>query len=523
MKSQQRSVDHSLDVIKYILILALRFGVVVERSIEDLIKATSERRDRIIQWVKPKAPVFPAFLPYAAGVDLGKAASENQALVSLRLSCDLAGITASVVLHDLRRGAADDITYLPDAPKLNVEGVAQILGHNDNTMRGGVTRDVYMGRDRRDIWSERVQQAPTVEDAFGIEVIGVPFQRKRKYEAEEVRETCDEHGFDYSKPGDRRKASDLLVTRDKTAFFEEKRANQVLSERSANVMLSREERSAATDNSLDPKLRYQPRALEEVASPAEAEPDPKRTELDLVHGTQKASEQLLDLMDPLCEDGVKVSKRWGELVEMSGLNFISTLSKINVVRAETTKSPGLSVHGGSRDEPSIFQLRCPNHIFGCLKKFDHEHDIRNHWPDFCKSNSFEAHLAEEKRQADVLATAETFECTQCKRTFTSLRSLRGHKTEHSEQWVPKKCDIEGCKSTVVFTDRGPYMIHLNNQHDWKPIRCPLHESPECTEPERVFTSRKPFKRHLEKQHDLTKEELREHMPVKHGRGVKRSV
>jgi uncharacterized C2H2 Zn-finger protein len=67
------------------------------------------------------------------------------------------------------------------------------------------------------------------------------------------------------------------------------------------------------------------------------------------------------------------------------------------------------------------------------------------------------------------------------------------------------------------------MIHLNNQHDWKPIRCPLHESPECTEPERVFTSRKPFKRHLEKQHDLTKEELREHMPVKHGRGVKRSV
>lgn len=148
----------------------------------------------------------------------------EQGLSTLRLCCELAGIYVGVNLHDLRRGLARDIVYLRNAPKPNVAEAASALGHDDATMRSGVTND-YIGPDKRDMYSERLQQQDLVEEPFGIGMIDAPFKRRKHTAPQDLKRVCEEHGLDYGNRNDRERATKLIRKQDMTALMEDHNVN----------------------------------------------------------------------------------------------------------------------------------------------------------------------------------------------------------------------------------------------------------------------------------------------------------
>lgn len=164
--------------------------------------STRKRQDQTVQWLKPKTPVLPAYRPNCVGVLTDKPARAEQTLSTLRLACELAGILNRVTTHDLRRGLARDVSYLPQASKINVTEAASALGHTHATMTKGITR-AYIGPDKRDLWSARLQQAQLGDDeAFGLEMVNIPFKRRKHTSTELLKTTCVENGIDYEKRGD---------------------------------------------------------------------------------------------------------------------------------------------------------------------------------------------------------------------------------------------------------------------------------------------------------------------------------
>jgi hypothetical protein len=139
--SQKDPACSLMDPINYILILALRFGIVNGTTIDDIVKDTAKRRDKTIQWLKPECPVLPAYKG-SWGVVEGKAAGNRQILFTLRRACELAGMVFNNFnAHDLRRGLARDIAYLPKASRLNTQEAAEALHHSDKAVRQGVTSE----------------------------------------------------------------------------------------------------------------------------------------------------------------------------------------------------------------------------------------------------------------------------------------------------------------------------------------------------------------------------------------------
>jgi hypothetical protein len=220
INSQKDPALNTMDPITYVLILALRFGVVEGTQIGVVISDTLKRRDKTIQWLKPKYPVLPAYGPNSSVVFASKPARCEQALKTLRLACELAGILVAVFLHDMRRGLASDIAYNTKTQKVNKQEVAEALGHTETSLRKGVTKD-YIGLDRRDIWSAKLQQVPVVEEFFGIDMVGAPFKRRKHTAPELLKKTCEDNGLEYEKRGDRERATMIIRNQEKEEFLQQ--------------------------------------------------------------------------------------------------------------------------------------------------------------------------------------------------------------------------------------------------------------------------------------------------------------
>jgi hypothetical protein len=141
INSQKDPALNAMDPITYVLTLALRFGAVEGTEIGAVLSDTLKRRDKTIQWLKPNYPVLPAYGPNSSVALVSKPARCEQALGTLRLACELAGILVPVFLHDMRRGLASDTAYNTKTQKVNTQEVAEALGHTDASLRKGVTKE----------------------------------------------------------------------------------------------------------------------------------------------------------------------------------------------------------------------------------------------------------------------------------------------------------------------------------------------------------------------------------------------
>ena len=220
INSQKDPALNAMDPITYVLTLALRFGAVEGTEIGAVLSDTLKRRDKTIQWLKPNYPVLPAYGPNSSVALVSKPARCEQALGTLRLACELAGVLVPVFLHDMRRGLASDTAYNTKTQKVNTQEVAEALGHTDASLRKGVTKE-YIGLDRRDNWSARLQQLPVVEEVFGVDMVDAPFKRRKHTPPELLKKTCEDNGLEYGKRGDRERATMIVRNQDRAAFLQQ--------------------------------------------------------------------------------------------------------------------------------------------------------------------------------------------------------------------------------------------------------------------------------------------------------------
>jgi hypothetical protein len=71
-----------------------------------------------------------------------------------------------------------------------------------------------------------------------------------------------------------------------------------------------------------------------------------------------------------------------------------------------------------------------------------------------------------------------------------------HERSHDTSWVPKQCDVIGCKSKAYFKNEGSWKAHQVNKHgSFTPLHCPVQDCKDALN-KKLFSSRDSFKQHL---------------------------
>ena len=118
--------------ITMVLVLALRTQAMECRTVKSLLNEVRKQPGSVIRWAHPDRPVFAGIVRGGLGLALTKAAVSNQLATTVTMAARLAGTAASVVPHDLRRGAAKDVGIVTKIhPKVDSQMfVGRSLGHS---------------------------------------------------------------------------------------------------------------------------------------------------------------------------------------------------------------------------------------------------------------------------------------------------------------------------------------------------------------------------------------------------------
>jgi len=107
-------------VIKVLLIVALRLGMVYGTTIREVLQHAAARHDRMVQWKHPERPVLCQMRKRSGPLALDKPLPAVQLTAFLRQVALVAGVLDRVSSHAVRRGAIRDSAHLKEA----VAGVA---------------------------------------------------------------------------------------------------------------------------------------------------------------------------------------------------------------------------------------------------------------------------------------------------------------------------------------------------------------------------------------------------------------
>ena len=165
--------------------------------------------------------------------------------------------------------------------------------------------------------------------------------------------------------------------------------------------------------------------------------------------------------------------------------FVDRFAQINVSTAY--KDLASLPHGNAREEPSAFQAKCLNRIFGC--------EFTGSMPQVAKHKITCPRISIEAAQAlDQAQQAKTLRCdrTDCGKSFDNKRSLSQHKCRAHKTWAPRKCP--DCADGEVYTKKPIYARHRSNFHsDWVPSPCPIGN---CKNAQHIFAQRPNLNSHL---------------------------
>jgi hypothetical protein len=214
--------------------------------------------------------------------------------------------------------------------------------------------------------------------------------------------------------------------------------------------------------------------------------------------------EALEMFDPPCNPAL--NNAVPSCLILEPMEFIDYFSKIIII--ESAATPTNQVSGGSRDEWSRFQHRCPNHIFGCPYTSGAVSYISNH-AIICKYISIEAGEELDHKKLTKEAQEKVHKCPTegCGKSFDNPRSLRQHKKRCN--WVPKGCTAEGCDPTIIFKTKGAMDKHRENKHcSFTPRSCPLAAICQST---LEYENKDSYRSHLIRTHKLVGQELAEHM------------
>lgn len=108
----QTPSDNNVCVIKMLLIVALRTGSIRGTTLDEMLKDTAKRSDKTIQWAHGTRPVIAQITAGGGPLLLDEPAAPAQVWATFSTAGVKAGIIAPIAPHDMRRGAARDITQL---------------------------------------------------------------------------------------------------------------------------------------------------------------------------------------------------------------------------------------------------------------------------------------------------------------------------------------------------------------------------------------------------------------------------
>ncbi|KAK4996978.1 hypothetical protein LTR66_003524 [Elasticomyces elasticus] len=205
--------------IKSILIQALRTGHVAETSIDAVLLAALSRPSRTVKWVKGSDPVVPSIKrPF---LDFSTPAATQQVVDTIKAAGLLAGILEPLVSHDIRAGAARDVSKLASGlikGSAN-EDVAKAMGHHRSSLFRGTTDD-YVGGIESAVNTLIATDAKIDRFAPAIAPEGY---LDRSLSTAEITKYCEENGLDPSVKKNRHRAGRALRKDDQDQWITEQK------------------------------------------------------------------------------------------------------------------------------------------------------------------------------------------------------------------------------------------------------------------------------------------------------------
>ncbi|KAK9780266.1 putative C2H2-type domain-containing protein [Seiridium cardinale] len=155
----------------------------------------------------------------------------------------------------------------------------------------------------------------------------------------------------------------------------------------------------------------------------------------------------------------------------------------------------------SRDPPTAYLSSCPNAKFGCY--FTTE--WCNHMDVHLKSCFFTTPEA-----AQEYFDSHPCVCDTCGLRYRDKWVLLRHL--ESCTWVPRRCGVEGCTSTDLFSTKSKYDRHQEGTHSSRGgLTCPL---PNCPRGDHVWVAWQDLRQHLRGlKHGLSEEQVQQYKPA----------
>ncbi|MCJ1435728.1 hypothetical protein MMC27_005103 [Xylographa pallens] len=480
--------------IKLLLVQALRSGNIV--SLDDALTQASLRRDRTIEWLYPQRPVIPQLVRDTAFIAWDRPAGTNQVNKSTKELGLAAGILASIVSHDLRRGGFRDLANVKRSAD-SVAGVAtrevaKVGGHSAHSYSGGVT-DKYVGEVENDAYTPRAEQmfvsrkTPLIGNAY----------KKRRLTTTEIDTYCQQNNIDPTfKPG-RGKAGRQIHGQQKIGWMEsEKAQGRTPSIPSPTTVSTSNPASVkSTTTTTLPSSSLMPISTKIINSSASTVSSIPIDPLLLLHdegdvaiqdeGDVAIQDAAAERLDSLVYDNVAEPEaeeqavglqfflenaddaRKTSILTLPGREFVEALSKINIVRhndlaqrfhALDALFPVHCPMGHSRDYPSLFRFQCEIcDDYGTRSKIHlNVHRL------VCKGKAV---VAENKKE-------KLFPCDQegCGFVYALAKQLQEH-IDSVHQWKPRRCNVPGCTNERLFESRIHLIQHVQFSH--RPIEPPM--------------------------------------------------
>lgn len=537
----------------WLLVHALRNGLVYGNTLPEVLDRAFIRPDRLIEWTQPTLPVLPAFTHDSSiRCDLAKPARPGQLLATIKQMGLVSNILCRVYTHATRLGAIRDIAHLPKSNETFgyvTDEHRQVMQHSTTSFSKGLTEN-YVGGHTQELYNARAankskphRREPRFSSTSAMDLVKAPVTDQEVREWKERNEpSSGGQGKKYKDSSDKIRIR-KIIRRERLASFEmnaepenpfqqkpEPRNLVTLASRTASAINARQlppstvsvptNSEIPTHTNIDPAL-FEDDSFEQIQVPA--------MDLHLLHTTLFATQgdELSEatLSGPIGHNDITSIEEEGDRILLgaddgtkapSAESFIDNYARINVVNSTTfarkwpSYSSGkpfddtiglVSVRGHSRDDPTPYIYRCqktPNCPFQTTQK----RSLGQH-QDVCSEA-----LAETIRERQD--GSSHFKCPRegCHSTFTSQKTLNVH-IKGTHDWAARPCE-HGCDPLTIYTTKHRYEEHRIARHSGRwPSSC-LY--PGC-ESATSFKSQSSLSYHLASAHNITdKTEQRRYLP-----------
>ncbi|KAK9372787.1 uncharacterized protein V1513DRAFT_466306 [Lipomyces chichibuensis] len=520
--------------VSLLMIHALRHGLVVGSTIQEVLEHASNAADGRVVWTFPDRPVLCAFTNGVRKCDLDKPADTGQLRLSVKQMEIVSNILTRVYTRATRLGAAQDVSHLPQAEGLGftTNEVRQSLGHHNKAFQRGITEG-YAGSPMREFYNDRAKRefvhpwGAKFSEQSALELIKSPVTE------EEIRDWQDRNepleGDRNSRSARRRAQYNVRRERQeefiKTATPETTKRSRSskteatpLSQKSTsevNVIASfvgshQERQSSTTVSAIDPRLldgdvlddscvdtnQFERLDSQLFGKATSHGPDQQQTDFDSV---------------ALFEEQ-RMESSSADKVQITASEFVSAYSNINVVsnhefakawpsylNGKTSFAEGIgqhSVRGNSRDDPTPLEFRCRKTRM-CL--YSHiRRDVLAKHEFFCSETLVARAVAKEEA-----GTKFSCDCSGRSEVFATKKALLSH-IGQVHKFQQKACP-HGCNHSKVYTTLSGYNMHLDRRHSGRwPTQC---RYPDCNDDSK-YNDATAYRRHLHVSHGLKTRVLR---------------